>query len=257
MKTIRLLSWNVNGIRAIYRKGMLDWLRQDSPDILCLQETKAHEEQLPEELIAVEGYHSYFSSAERKGYSGVGLYTRERPESILTGFGVEEFDREGRTIIAVYRDFILFNIYFPNGCSSRERLIYKLDFYDAFLDYLNRIHNPEKRIIICGDFNTAHTGKDLINPQDNEHTSGFLPIERAWIDSLIIHGFVDTFRLFTEEDGHYTWWDYKIRARERNVGWRLDYVFASRAMVNHVVEAFIMPDIPGSDHCPAGITMEF
>lgn len=253
MKKIRILSWNVNGIRAVYRKGFLDWFLKDKPDILCIQETKAHEEQLPDDLRNVDGYHSYFCSGERKGYSGVAIYTKEKPLSIKKGFGKKEFDNEGRILIAEYPDFHLFNIYFPNGKARAERLKFKMDFYDVFLDYVKKLKKKGKKIVICGDVNTAHKEIDIARPKENEKISGFLPEERAWMDKLITSGFVDTFRMFNQEPDNYTWWDLMTRARDRNVGWRIDYFFVSDNMKDLVKDAFILPDVMGSDHCPIGI----
>jgi exodeoxyribonuclease-3 len=253
MSVIRILSWNVNGIRAAYKKGFLDWFLKESPDILCIQETKAQEYQIPNEIKNVIGYHTYFSSADKKGYSGVGLFTKEKPNLIERGFGIEKFDNEGRILIADYKKFLLFNIYFPNGKISEERLKYKMDFYDAFLNYVDELKKKEKKLVICGDVNTAHTEIDLARPKDNEKASGFLPQERAWIDKFISHGYIDTFRMFNKEGGHYTWWDVKTRARDRNVGWRLDYFYVSDNLKSKVKSAFIMPEVMGSDHCPIGI----
>jgi len=252
---MKLLSWNVNGLRAALRKGFLDWFKEEHPDIICIQETKAHEEQLPDEIREIEGYHTSFVSGERKGYSGVCLFTKKEPKTIQTGFGIDIFDREGRIQIAEYEVFTLFNIYFPNGKRSKERLQYKMDFYDAFLASVDRLLKTGKRIIVCGDVNTAHKEIDLARPRENSKESGFLPQERAWIDTFISHGFVDTFRLFTSEGGHYSWWDYKSRARERNVGWRIDYFFISDNLRKHLESAFIMTDVMGSDHCPVGIEL--
>jgi exodeoxyribonuclease-3 len=256
MPIIRLISWNVNGIRAMYKKGAFDWFLQEQPEILCIQETKAHKEQLAPALTDVDGYHVYFSSAERKGYSGVALYTKEDPKSLTRGFGIEQFDNEGRTLIAEYEHFTLFNIYFPNGKASKERLQYKMDFYDAFLEYADTLKEQGKNLIICGDVNTAHKAIDLARPKDNEKVSGFLPEERAWIDKLLSHGYVDTLRMFNLEAGQYTWWDLKSRARERNVGWRIDYFYVSDTLKDHVRSAFILPEVMGSDHCPIGIEVE-
>ena len=175
MKKNRILSWNVNGLRAVHKKGFLDWFKEEKPDILCLQETKAQEEQLPDEVRNIEGYHSYFSSAVKKGYSGVAIYTKEEPKSVKKGFGIEKFDSEGRILIAEYPDFILINIYYPNGKAREERLRYKMDFYDAFLEYTNKLKKKGKNIIICGDVNTAHKEIDLARPKANEKVSGFLP----------------------------------------------------------------------------------
>ena len=254
---MRLLCWNVNGIRAVRGKGFLEWLAEESPDIICLQETKARPEQLDHDLREPPGYHACWNyPTERKGYSGVAVFTREEPLDIRYGFGVAEFDTEGRTIIAEYPGFVLINIYFPNGKKDETRLKYKMDFYDVFLDFADNLKTKGKRLVICGDFNTAHREIDLARPKANENVSGFLPEERAWIDKFIAHGYVDAFRQFNEEPNQYTWWDYKSGARERNVGWRLDYFFVSDNLLPSVAEAFIMPDVTGSDHCPVGIVLK-
>ena len=253
---MRILSWNVNGIRAVFKKGFIDWFLSDKPDILCLQETKALEEQVPPEIRNIEGYNVNFVSAERKGYSGVCNISNITPNSIKDGFGIEKFDSEGRVIIADYDKFILFNIYFPNGKASAERLQYKMDFYDTFLEYTKNLRDRGKKLIICGDVNTAHKEIDLARPKENEDVSGFLPIERAWIDKFLSHGYLDTFRMFTEEGGHYSWWDYKTRARERNIGWRIDYFFISDNLKDNIKSAFILPEVMGSDHCPIGIEID-
>ena len=251
-----MLSWNVNGIRAAYNKGFLKWLRMDWPDILCLQETKALPEQLPVDLREIEGYYIVYNSAQRKGYSGVAILSKTEPLSVETGLGVDRFDIEGRTLISEYEDYLIYNIYFPNGKASPERLQFKMDFYDAFLEHVEGRRQAGKNIIICGDVNTAHKEIDLARPKENEKYSGFLPEERAWIDSFLAHGYVDTFRMFTDEGGHYSWWDYKTRARERNVGWRIDYFYVSESLKNRVKSAFILKDVMGSDHCPIGIELE-
>jgi len=257
MKTKRILSWNVNGIRAAYKKGFLDWFTKEKPDILCLQETKAASEQLPAALKEIKGYHAYFCSAEKKGYSGVAIYTKEEPEDLKTGFGIKKFDNEGRIQIADFKSFILFNIYFPNGKASEQRLKYKMDFYDTFLDYADSLKIKSKNLIICGDINTAHKEIDLARPRENEKISGFLPQERAWIDKFISHGYIDTFRMFNAKPDHYTWWDLKSRARERNVGWRIDYFFVSENLKKKVRASYMLPDVMGSDHCPIGIDVKF
>ncbi len=253
MKKLKILSWNVNGLRAVHKKGFLDWILNVNPDILCIQETKAHEEQLPDELKNVNGYQSYFCSGERKGYSGVAIYTKEKPLSIKKGFGDKKFDSEGRILIAEYPGFYLFNIYYPNGKASAERLQYKMEFYDAFLEYVNKLKKKGKKIIICGDVNTAHKEIDIARPKENSTVSGFLPEERAWLDKFLNNGFIDTFRIFNQEPNNYTWWDMVTRARERNVGWRIDYFFVSENAKKDVLDAFIMADVMGSDHCPIGI----
>lgn len=256
MKEITLLSWNVNGIRAVKGKGFLDWFSERHPDILCLQETKARPEQLDEDLLNVPGYHSYWNYPERKGYSGVALYTRDEPQKISYAPGDSKLDIEGRVIIADYPAFTLMNIYFPNGKSGQERLDYKMDFYDDFLDYADSLRSQGKKIVVCGDVNTAHKEIDLARPKENSKISGFLPIEREWIDKFISHGYVDTFRQFNQEPDQYSWWDLKSGARARNVGWRIDYFFISEDLLTSLTRAFIMPDVMGSDHCPVGITLK-
>ena len=227
MATIRIVSWNVNGIRAAHRKGFLDWFEEDRPDILCVQETKAQEEQFPADLRGIEGYHKFYSSAEKKGYSGVALYTTTEPVSVEPGFGIERFDSEGRTLQVDMGDFVLFNVYFPNGKSSDERLTYKMEFYEAFLDHIETLRSQGRNIVVCGDVNTAHKPIDLARPKENAKISGFLPIEREWIDKLVECGYVDTFRMFNEEPDQYSWWNQRANSRARNVGWRIDYFFVN------------------------------
>jgi len=253
MNKIRLLSWNVNGLRAAYKKGFLEWFLREQPDVLCLQETRVAADQVPAELVAVEGYGTHFVAASRGGYSGVALYTRLEAKEVRDGFGVKRFDREGRTQVLAYGDFVLFNVYFPNGKASKERLRYKMAFYDAFLEHVDGLKAKGERIIICGDVNTAHEEVDLARPKENAKVSGFLPRERAWLDKLVARGFVDTFRMFNREPGQYTWWDLKTRARERNVGWRIDYFFVSENLTGNVTAAYILPEVMGSDHCPIGL----
>ncbi len=255
MSKLTICSWNVNGVRAAFSRGSLDWFMQRRPDVLCLQETKAREEQVPREFREVEGYDSFFAAAERKGYSGVALHTRRPPREVRSGFGIPRFDAEGRALVADYGSFVLFNVYFPNGKQSRERLRYKLDFYDAFLDYAQELRAQGKGIVACGDFNTAHKEIDLARPRENSKVSGFLPVERAWLDKFVEHGYVDTFRMFNAEPGQYTWWDMKTRARERNVGWRIDYFFVSDDLRGKVKSSYIMSEILGSDHCPLCIEL--
>lgn len=254
-KNITLISWNVNGIRAAERKGLFDWMHQSKPDVLCLQETKAHVEQLTTNLIHPDGYESYWNSGERKGYSGTVTYTRISPILATTHFGHTALDGEGRIVLTEFTDFYLFNVYFPNGGSGPERLAYKLRFYDEFFKLIQDFRKL-KPIVLCGDVNTAHTEIDLARPKENSQTSGFMPIERAWIDKLISHGYIDTFRLFETEGGHYSWWDVKTRSRERNVGWRIDYFFVSAELKHKVQHAWISPDIHGSDHCPVGLRLQ-
>lgn len=253
---MRLISWNVNGIRAADKKGLFDLFKSESPDILCLQEIKAKPEQISPHLKNTPGYNVFINSAERKGYSGVATYTKQKPKEIKKGFGIEKFDIEGRTLIIEFPSFTLFNIYFPNGKKNQERLDYKLDFYDTFLGYADNLKALGKNIVVCGDFNTAHKEIDLARPKENEKISGFLPVERAWIDTFIDHGYVDTFRYFNKEPEQYTWWSMRTAARERNIGWRLDYFFVNKEFIDKVKNVFILQNVMGSDHCPVGIELE-
>lgn len=255
MKEIKLLSWNVNGLRAVKGKGFLEWFYREAPYILCLQETKARPEQLDTEFLEPEGYRAYWNYPERKGYSGVAIYTREKPGNIGYDLGDNRLDIEGRVIVAGYPGFTLLNVYFPNGKRGDERLSYKMAFYDAFLDYADGLRKQGKKLVICGDVNTAHREIDLARPKDNATVSGFLPIEREWIDKFISHGYVDTFRVFNQEPEQYTWWDLKSGARARNVGWRIDYYYVSEDLLPSLTGAFIMSNVMGSDHCPIGITL--
>lgn len=256
-KKIRLISWNVNGIRAIQKKGFLDWFQKSNPDILCLQETKAHPDQLEDVLKNVKSYDSHFSWAEKKGYSGVVTYTKLKPVKVQQGIGIKEFDSEGRFIVTEFDDFTLFNIYFPNGKASAERLQYKMNFYDAFLKLCKKLLKQDKKIVVCGDVNTAHKEIDLARPKENSVISGFLPQEREWIDKFLEAGFLDTFRLFNQEPEQYTWWDMVTRARDRNVGWRIDYFYASENLKKNIVSASIHSDVMGSDHCPIELELKF
>lgn len=248
-----LYSWNVNGLRAALKKGFVHWVEKARPDILCLQETKARPEQVTKELETVERYKLHFASARRPGYSGVALFTKEHPIYVKQTFGAPKFDDEGRILQADYGKFILFNIYFPNGKASAERLQYKMDFYEAFLVTMKKLLDKDKRIIICGDVNTAHREIDLARPKENEKVSGFLPQEREWIDRLLSAGFIDTFRLFDQRPGQYTWWDLKSGARKRNVGWRIDYFYVSQNLKDKVLQSWISSEVMGSDHCPIGL----
>lgn len=252
-----ILSWNVNGLRAVAKKGFIDWLGQTGPDILCLQEIKVQTDQLDESLLHPLGYYGYFNSAEKKGYSGVATYTKEKPRTVEYGFGIPKFDSEGRVLMTDHGDFLLFNIYFPNGKMRQERLDYKMEFYDLILHHFDTLKAKGHKLVICGDYNTAHKEIDLARPKENEKTSGFLPIERAWMDKLVAHGYVDSFRRFNHEAEQYTWWDMQTFARQRNVGWRIDYHFISENLLPYLKKAWIMPEVTGSDHCPVGIELAF
>ena len=253
---MKLYSWNVNGIRAAERKGFLDWLDQFQPDVLCLQETKARVEQLGSSLIKDHGYHTYWHSAQKAGYSGVATFCKEEPYFIQEGLGIDRFDAEGRVLITEHENFLLYNIYFPNGQKDDTRLNYKLDFYDELLPIVNDQVENGNNVIITGDWNTAHNTIDLARPKENEKTSGFMPIERERIDTYVSHGWVDTFRHFHSDSDRYTWWTYRFGARERNIGWRIDYFFVNETFVQQLDDADIHPDIMGSDHCPVSLTLK-
>lgn len=247
---MKICSWNVNGIRAVLNKGFLAWMLEEAPDILCLQETKASPDQLRSELLDVPGYFSYWNHGERKGYSGVATYVRHQPTRVDTCTGIQILDVEGRLIISEHPEFTLLNIYFPNGQMNDDRLQYKLRFYKALMDFCEALHKREPRVIICGDFNTAHREIDLKNPKSNEKRSGFLPVERELLDQFHKRGFVDIFRRLYPEKVQYSWWDYRTRARERNAGWRIDCFYATEEVVPLVSDCRILEHVQGSDHCP-------
>jgi len=256
MSEIRLLSWNVNGVRAAAKKGFLDWLNKDKPDILCLQETKARPDQIDDELKDPAGYHAYWNYPEKRGYAGVATFTQEKPAAVRYDLGKSSLDLEGRVIVGEYPAFTLCNVYFPNGGAGNKRVPYKLDFYEVFLKYADDLVKAGRKLVICGDVNTAHKEIDLARPKENVKNTGFLPEERAWIDKLVAHGYVDTFRHFHSEPGQYSYWDMKTGARARNVGWRIDYFFVSENLLPMLSSAFIMNEVMGSDHCPVGITLK-
>jgi len=249
---MQIISWNTNGLRATAKQGFFTPLFDGKPDIVCLQETKATPEQLPEEARNVPGYYAYFSHPEfKKGYSGVAIYSKEKPKEVFYGMGVKKLDDEGRLIGAKYKDFTLINVYFPNAGRELKRLKYKLDFYKSFLKLILKLRKNGEHVIFCGDINTAHKEIDLARPKDNVENTGFLPIERAWIDKVIKNNFIDIYRKFyPDKIGAYTYWDQKMHCRDRNVGWRIDYFFLSFELVSKIKKAEIMSDYYGSDHCP-------
>lgn len=252
---MKIVSWNVNGLRAVARKELLyPMFMELNPDILLLQETKAEKVQLPETVRAVPGYHSFFNSSQvRKGYSGTAIYSKVKPNKVTYGMGSKEFDQEGRIITAFFDKLTVCNIYFPNGGQGPERLAHKLDFYEHFLEYIEKLRKKTP-VVWGGDVNTAHEEIDLTHPKANEKYTGFLPIERAWLDEVINTGWIDTFRHFyPNKKDQYSWWDMKTRARDRNVGWRIDYLFASPDLNNKLKKATIHSKLLGSDHCPISV----
>ncbi len=246
---LTFISWNVNGIRAAEKKGLVDILQEFDADIIGLQETKAHPDQLSENLKNIKGYHVYWNSAEKKGYSGVALYCREKPLRVTNGIDVDEFDHEGRVITAEYENFFFVNIYFPNSGQKLKRLDFKLGFNKALHRYLDNL-KKEKSVVICGDYNVAHKEIDLKNPKSNEKNAGFTIEERQWMDSFIDSGYIDTFRMFHQEPEQYSWWSYRFNARSKNIGWRIDYFCVDEKSRNGVIAAEILQHIMGSDHCP-------
>lgn len=251
--SIEIISWNVNGIRAVATKEALKWIDERQTDILCLQEIKALPSQMPESLFEKEFLECHVNSAQKKGYSGTATYTTLKADYVSNDNHVDTMD-EGRIVETHFGDIVLFNIYFPNGQKDEERLAYKMKFYDDLLAHCEELRENGKSIIICGDVNTAHREIDLKNPKANSKTSGFLPIEREWIDKLLNHGYIDTFRYVNgDEVDRYSWWSYRSSARLKNVGWRIDYFFISEDLAENLEDAFILDHITGSDHCPIGI----
>jgi len=258
-RKLKIISWNVNGLRAVMKKDFSKIINDLDPDILLLQETKLQQDQRSDEMIRLHSYESFWSySTVKKGYSGVAAYSKLKPLKVTTSFSRPEFDNEGRVIQLDYDKFILFNIYFPNGQMSEDRLQYKMDFYEWFLDYANDLKDRGKSLIITGDFNTAHNDIDLKNPKPNSKRSGFLRIERDVLDKMLDMGYVDTFRHFYPEEIKYSWWSYRFNARKNNAGWRIDYFFATSDLIDKgiIKNAFIDNDVFGSDHCPVGLLIE-
>lgn len=250
---MKIISWNLAGMRAAVRNGLWHKMKQIDADIYCFQEIKARPEQVELGFDYPKDYQSYWNPAEKAGYSGVATFTKIEPRSIVVGDRDNDWDNEGRVIITKFDEFTLLNVYFPNGKRDKGRLDYKMKFYEYFLKYINNLREKGEKIIFCGDVNTAHKPIDLARPKDNEMISGFLEIERKWIDKVIKNGYVDTFRMFNKEGDNYSWWSQRSGARKRNVGWRIDYFFVDESLKDKVKSAFILPEVEGSDHCPVGI----
>jgi exodeoxyribonuclease-3 len=254
---MRIITYNVNGIRAAIKKGFTDWLKTDPADVICLQEIKANREDVDFTPIEALGYHVYSFSAEKKGYSGVAILTRRKPDNVFYGNGIMQSDAEGRVIRADYGDATLINAYFPSGTSGDERQTYKYQWLDEFFEYLKELRKKRPNIIICGDYNIAHREIDIHNPVSNKKTSGFLPEERAWMDKFYENGFVDTFRFFCPDPHHYTWWSARFpTVREQNKGWRIDYLSVTEPLRNALKGASIHPNVKHSDHCPAYLEID-
>ena len=252
-----ITTWNVNGIRAAFKNNADQWWDEFDPDLLCLQEVRARQDQLTaSQLEGLERKHSTWNPAEKAGYSGVATFAKSPPTDTIIGLGIPRFDTEGRVIQSILPKFRLFNIYFPNGGRDLSRVGFKLDFYQELLEICDQLHAEGENIIITGDFNTSHQEIDLRNPKANEGNTGFLPEEREWIDIYLEHGFIDIFRYLYPDREQYTWWTYRMNARERNVGWRLDYFLISEDLVNAVEDVIIHDDVMGSDHCPVSLLID-
>lgn len=254
---MKIISWNVNGIRSVYRKNFSEWLAKSKADIVCLQEIKAQEEQLnslfADDLFSQKSYHLYSNPAQKSGYSGVACFVKQKPSKIEYKLGMKRFDEEGRMLVLEYPEFTLLNLYIPHGGREKENMAYKLEVYDHLLDLLKKISH--RKVIAIGDFNIAHKEIDLARPQQNQNNTMFTSEERKQIDRIIALGFVDTFRQFHKEGGAYTWLSYLANVREQNLGWRIDYAFISRPLLPKLKDAFILKDVPGSDHCPIGLEL--
>lgn len=248
---MKLISWNVNGIRACHKKGAFEELLKLNADIIGIQETKSTPEQLTEALTSPKGYIAFFDSAkERKGYSGVAVYTKVRPEKVEYGLGNDEYDTEGRCLTLHFKDFAFVTCYFPNGGRDEDHFKYKLRYYDEFLKHVKRLEDEYGKVIFCGDLNVAHEAIDLARPKENANSIGFLPVERAWVDRVQEAGFIDSFRALHPETVKYSWWDQKTSSRERNVGWRIDYFFVNEELFSYIRKSDILTDFLGSDHAP-------
>lgn len=250
MSTKRIISYNVNGIRAAIKKGFLDWLKASNPDVLCIQETKAMKEQLDPEVFENLGYHDFWYSAQKKGYSGVSIWTKQQPKHVEYGCGIDIYDQEGRVIRCDYDDFSVMSVYMPSGSSGDIRQAFKMQWLSDFQDYIDRLKKEVPHLIICGDYNICHQAIDIHNPQRNQDTSGFKPEEREWIGNFIESGFIDTFRHFNKDPHHYSWWSYRANARAKNLGWRIDYNMAAQSLESRLERATILSEAKHSDHCP-------
>jgi len=254
---MKVLSYNVNGIRAAIKKGFLDWLQAANPDVICIQETKAQKEQLDLQLFEDLGYtYHYWFSAQKKGYSGVAVLSKIKPNQVVYGTGIETMDFEGRNLRLDFDNISVMSLYLPSGTND-ARLNFKLNYMAEFQNYINDLKKEIPNLLICGDYNVCHEEIDIHNPKQNKNTSGFLPIERKWIDDFINSGFIDSFRHLNKEPHNYSWWSYRANARNNNKGWRIDYCMASEPLKEHIDRAFILPEAKHSDHCPIGVQLKF
>jgi exodeoxyribonuclease-3 len=253
----KIISYNVNGIRAAMNKGFIDWLTIENPDIVCIQETKAQPEQIELSLFQQLGYHTYWFSAQKKGYSGVGILTKQQPDHVEYGMNIEKYDNEGRLLRADFGEISVISVYHPSGSSGDERQIFKIQWLEDFHSYIKTISKNRSKLIISGDFNICRLWIDIHNPEKQQQTSGFLPEEREWFQRFVNDGFTDTFRMFNQEQKQFSWWSYRAGARSKNLGWRIDYHMISRNIEHMIKEASILPEIKHSDHCPVSVLVDF
>lgn len=257
MSKVNLISYNINGIRAALKKGLDEWLSNENPDIVCLQEIKATPEQVDTSLFTNLGYECFWFPAEKKGYSGVAVFTKIKPDTIIYGMDIEKYDSEGRLIRLDFGDITLINTYMPSGTTGDIRQTFKYEWLDDFYNYIDELKKSRKKIIICGDFNICHKEIDIHNPKSNKNSSGFLPEERAWVSKFLESGFTDSFRFFNKEPHHYSWWSYRAGARKRNLGWRIDYFMNSQQLDTQLIDSQILMDVVHSDHCPLKLSISF
>ena len=252
---MRIITYNVNGIRAAMTKGLIDWLKAARPDVLCLQEIKANPEQVDVRLFEALGYHHYWYPAQKKGYSGVAIFSRPEPKQVTCGCGIKEYDDEGRVLRLDFDDLSIMSVYHPSGSSGDLRQVFKMKWLADFRDYVADLKVKHPNLVLCGDFNICHRAIDIHNPKSNANTSGFLPEEREWMEQLIQAGFIDTFRYFNKDPHHYSWWSYRAGSRGKNLGWRIDYNIATQNLGHRLRGAAILPDAMHSDHCPVLLEM--
>ena len=253
---MKIISYNVNGIRAAIKKGFAHWLKISNPDVICLQEIKAHKDQIDTNIFDELGYYNYWFSAQKKGYSGVGILSKEKPNNVFYGTEISSMDLEGRTIRLDFDEFSIISLYLPSG-TNIQRLDFKFKFMEEFQNYINRLKVELPRLVISGDYNTCHNAIDIHDPIRNKNVSGFLPEERLWFDNFIKNGFIDSFRIFNSEPHNYSWWSYRANSRSNNKGWRIDYNLVSEELFSNIESSFIMPDVFHSDHCPVGLVLKF
>ncbi len=253
---MKIISYNVNGIRAALKKDFVGWLRKEQPDVICLQETKANKEQVELEDIEALGYETFWFSAQKKGYSGVAIFTKIKPNQVIYGMGIEEYDFEGRMIRADFGDITLINSYFPSGTTGGPRQTFKEQYIIDIQKFIDELKKERPNIILCGDYNICHTDIDIHNPKKQQKTSGFLPHERQWVSDFLASGFVDSFRAFNQEPHNYSWWSYRAGSRPKNLGWRIDYHMVSKALSKRMKSADILSQVVHSDHCPILLEIE-